>query len=321
MCATLAGPLDTMLPTSLLLNRPIPRGSIELGRLVLDPKYPDHDFCQPSFRGGLSDASSAATNPAFSPDVAIQRLENFHQVLQRTRGTRLHLSLLNLLSAAPSAAPAHSSTTVTSTGCIIHQLRDPGAYFAAACRDTTVRAWLEKESQRPYSTVYLVCGFEALTDARVELARHHKTDLTVSAAVSAAAIAGATGVPAAVPMVSGLDVGGSLSLTSEASEKIGYIAAGEQVFAVQYRRIRFSWFSTQKVDKVYLEKGNRWKSFLSERAGRAGEDVEDGVHAEVAEPIALPDLLGMYESFESGGEQILYRVDEEVVWDEQHADD
>ena len=35
---------------SLLLNRPIPRSSIELGRLVTDPKYPTQDYCQPTVK-------------------------------------------------------------------------------------------------------------------------------------------------------------------------------------------------------------------------------------------------------------------------------
>jgi hypothetical protein len=48
--------------TNLLLNLPIPGVSIELGRLVLDPKYPDQDFCQ-LFSQGPGDESADATNP------------------------------------------------------------------------------------------------------------------------------------------------------------------------------------------------------------------------------------------------------------------
>lgn len=78
---------------------------------------------------------------------------------------------------------------------------------------------------------------------------------------------------------------------------------------MRYRKIHFSWFSTQKVDKVYLEKDNRWKSYITMRLGRAGDEVDDRVDAEVAEPLALPDLMGTYESFEMDGKEILYRVD------------
>jgi hypothetical protein len=91
---------------------------------------------------------------------------------------------------------------------------------------------LERESQRPYSKVYLVCGFKALTDARVELARYRKNGLDVSVAVPAAVITAAGGVPAPIPLDSDLDVGGSLSLSSNSYEEVRYTAAGEQVFAV-----------------------------------------------------------------------------------------
>ncbi|KAL8365086.1 hypothetical protein RB595_004078 [Gaeumannomyces hyphopodioides] len=294
----------TMSVANLLLNRPIPRESIELGRLVLNPKYPDQDFCQP-FTQSPGDESLDVIypiTPSFKPDVATQRFENFHTVLERTRGTRLGLSLLKLL-AATDSAPTHSET-ITAPLCVIHQLRNVSAYFSAACQETHVRTWLEKESQRLHSRVYLVCGFKTLTDARVGLARCHKTKLDASVAVPAAVIAAAGGVPA---LGSDLDIGGSLSLTSGSAEEVGYTAAGEQVFAVQYRKIHFSRFSTQKVDKAYLEKGNRWKSYVSTRAG---EDTDEGVDAEVAGTVTLLDLMGTYESVDLDGEQILYRVDE-----------
>lgn len=311
MQATLTQPPDTMSLTSLLLNRPIPRESIGLGRFVLDPKYPDQDFCQPSFPAGPSDQLLDNTNPTtapFTPDVAIQRLENFHEILKRTQGTRLELNLLSLLSVAPSN-PARFSTTVTATRCITHQLRNASIYFSAVCQQPKVRAWLEKESRRPTSTVYLVCGFKTLIDARVDLERHHETDLSVTASLPAAVIAGAAGVPAPIPPDSGLDVSGSVTLTNESSEEVGYTAVGEQVFAVQYRKIHFSWFSTQKVDRAYLKRGNRWKSYLDVRGGPTEADIDDGVDAEVADPIAQPDLMGTYDSFELNGEEILYRVD------------
>ncbi|KAJ5740125.1 hypothetical protein N7533_012909 [Penicillium manginii] len=187
--------------TSLLLNHPIPRESIELGRLVLDPKYPDQDFCQPSFPADPNDQSLDARNPIappFIPDVATQRVENFHEVLQRSRGTQLELRLLNLLSVAPSA-PTSFSATVTATHCVTHHLRNASAYFSAACRQTRVRAWLDKESRRSSSTVYLVCGFKTMIDGRVDLERHRETNLGMTASLPAAVITSAAGVPAPIP--------------------------------------------------------------------------------------------------------------------------
>lgn len=276
--------------TSLLLDRPIPRDFIELGRLVLDPKYPNQDFCQPSLQS----------------DVATQHFENFQETLERSRNTRLEIKLLSLLSLTPSA-PRKSSTTITSRLCVIHQLREPNAYFSGACREESVRSWLEEEGSRSlYDNVYLVCGFKTLTDAEVALSRSDGTGVEVSAGVSGSLLTAASGVPLPILTDSGLDVSVGFSSANERSGTAGYTATGEHVYAVQYRKIKFSMFSSRKVEMAYLERGNRWKSYVG---ARAGAGVDDSIHVEVSGPIGLPDLMGEYESLEmDDGEELLYRV-------------
>lgn len=275
--------------TSLILDRPIPRDFIELGRLVLDPKYPNQDFCQPSLES----------------DAATQRFENFQETLERSRNTRLEIKLLSLLSLTPSA-PRKSSTTISSRLCVIHQLREPNAYFTAACSEKSVRSWLEEGSRSLYDNVYLVCGFKTLTDAEVAVSRSNGAEVEVSAGVSASLITAAAGVPLPTLTDSGLDVSVGFSSANERSGSSGYTATGEHVYAVQYRKIKFSMFSSRKAEKAYLERGNRWKSFVG---ARAGDGVDDGIDVEIAEPIGLPDLMGDYESVElDDGEKLLYRV-------------
>lgn len=275
--------------TSLILDRPIPRDFIELGRLVLDPKYPNQDFCQPSLPS----------------DVATQRFENFQETLERSRNTRLEIKLLSLLSLTPSA-PRKSSTTITSRLCVIHQLREPNAYFSRACGEESVRSWLEEGSRSLYDNVYLVCGFKTLTDAEVAVSRSSGAEVEVSAGVSASLITAAAGVPVPILTDSGLDVSVGFSSANERSGSSGYTATGEHVYAVQYRKIKFSMFSSRKAEKAYLERGNRWKSFVG---ARAGDGVDNGIDVEIAEPIGLPDLMGDYEALElDNGEKCLYRV-------------
>lgn len=279
--------------TSLLLDRPIPRDFIELGRLVLDPKYPNQDFCQPLLQS----------------DVATQRFENFQETLERSRNTRLEIKLLSLLSLTPSA-PRKSSTTLTSRLCVIHQLRDPNAYFSSACSEESVRDWLEEGSRSIYDDVYLVCGFKTLTDAEITISRSNGAEVDVSAGVSASLLTAAAGVPLPTFPDSGLDVSVGFSSANERSGTTGYTATGEHVYAVQYRKVKFSMFSSRKVEKAYLERGNRWKSYVG---ARAGDGVDDGVDVEISEPIGLPDLMGEYESLElDDGEKLLYRVEAEV---------
>lgn len=286
--------------TSLMLDYPISRESIQLGRLVLEPKYPSQDFYQPSLQ---------------SRDVTTQRLENFHETLDRARTTRLEINLLSLLTLAPSSAPKTSSATIRSPLCAIHQLRDPVSYFRSACRGAPgVRSWLEAQARGLHSSsVYLVCGLKTLTDAEVAVSRAGGARVEVSAGVPAAALlAGVAGVPGLLSTGlsdAELDLSVGLSLADEHGQTTGYTATGEQVFAVQYRKIKFSIFSSRSVDKAYLERGHRWKSFLG---ARAGDGVDDGIDAEVSDPISLSDLMGEYESLELDGEKILYRVTGQV---------
>ncbi|EYB21524.1 hypothetical protein FG05_04897 [Fusarium graminearum] len=278
------------------LSLPIPRSSVELGRLVLDPKYPNQDFCQPTIKKDPTQGDQNATGF----EIETQQFKDFRGTVTRAKGTRLEASLLNILSLAPSS-PKSTSTTVTGPLCVLHQLGDTNAFFKAACQQTHVRIWLEEQSWRLRSTVYLVCGFEALADANVSLAREDKTSLDMSVNVPSALLTAPTGVP-----VPGLDVGAGVSVSRESSENVEYTAVGEQVFSIQYRKISFSWFSPHKVDKAHLEKGNRWVSCMSTRSGQGDDEC---IECEVAEPIAPSDLVGKYESVEIDGETILYKAE------------
>ncbi|KAL8313005.1 hypothetical protein RB593_007298 [Gaeumannomyces tritici] len=273
--------------STLLLNQLIPRESVELGRLVVDPKYPDHDFCQPSLTG-TSDAPPQQTWP---PNT-----EDFSVILNRTRGTRLELRLLSLLSIVPSVTPGSASSTVlTAPVCAVHQLRDAMTYFSAACREQPVREWLESRPRRPFGNIFLLCGLRTVTNARVQQTRHSQIDVAASVSVPAASLPGFD-----------VTVGGGLSIACESKKKVGYTAVGEQVFAVQYRKVNLSMLSTAtKVEKAYLGRKVRFIPYISLRGGQVDERV---IEAEVAEALTQDDLMGIYESFYLDGEQILYRI-------------
>lgn len=273
--------------STLLLNQLIPRESVELGRLVVDPKYPDHDFCQPSLTGTFA-----------ASDVATQRFEDFSVILNRTRGTRLEHRLLGLLSIVPSVTPGlASSTALTAPVCAVHQLRDATSYFSAACQEQPVREWLESRPRRPFANIFLICGLRTVTDARIQQTRHSQIDVAASVSVPAASFTPGLNVT----------VGSGLSVARESRENVGYTAVGEQVFGVQYRKVNLSMLSTatEKVDEAYLERKVRFISYISLRGGRDNERL---IEAEVADALMQDDLMGDYESFDLDGEQVLYRI-------------
>lgn len=230
--------------------------------------------------------------------MAIQRFENFSDIVRRTRGTRLELNLLKLptLTLGPQSHTAEAE--VSSPLFVIQQLRSASAYFAAACAS----------GSRPSSRSRLAPSTSCAGSRRSLTPRCGRR--APARPTSAALILGAAGVPVPVPIPldSGVDVSASGAVTGDTREETRYTADGEQVFAVRYRKVQCSIFSTAKVDRAYLERGNRWKSYLELRGAEAEAGVDDGVDAELAEAIAARDLTGKYESCDFGEEKMLYRA-------------
>ncbi|KAL8367063.1 hypothetical protein RB599_010972, partial [Gaeumannomyces hyphopodioides] len=169
-------------------------------------------------------------------------------------------------------------------------------YFSAACREQPVREWLESRPRRPFGNIFFVCGLRTVTNARVQQTRHSQIDVAASVSVPAASLPGFD-----------VTVGGGLSVACESKEKVGYTAVGEQIFAVQYRKVNLSMLSTatKKVEEAYLGRKVRFISYISLRGGQVDERV---IEAEVAEALTQDDLMGIYESLDLDGEQILYRI-------------
>lgn len=60
------------------------------------------------------------------------------------------------------------------------------------------------------------------------------------------------------PLENLADLGFGVNHSSQQGVFRRFVAVGEHVCAVQYRKVRFKWFSSHDLDKVSLEKNNRW---------------------------------------------------------------
>lgn len=79
--------------------------------------------------------------------------------------------------------------------------------------------------------------------------------------------------------------------TGNVGVTLGSPNAGEIVFAVQYRKVRFSWFSNRKLEHGVLNaRCNRWK--VIPISGRADENDEDDniVEANLQDSITEEDI-------------------------------
>lgn len=256
-----------------LLDSLLPTDAVELGRLVVDIRFPNQDFFQ------------SKEVPVTSEDITTQQLNEFTYSLERTETSGFHILLSTLLSGNRGSENS-SDFDVSSSICTTRQLQDSDRFFEKICALRTTRAWLERIIRRR-KDAYLITGIKTIIDAQVGTGKKTGTSYEGDVQVPTSLAATAAGIP--LPIPDGLlDVGTGAKRSAGISEKTSFVVPGEQVFAVQFRKLRVSWFSGRDVDNTYLESGNRWKVYLG---GRGEEkDFEKVVDIEVGEYLQEQDL-------------------------------
>jgi len=151
--------------------------------------------------------------------------------------------------------------------------------------------------------VYLVVGIKTLTDAYIKQGKSRALEAEASVEIPTTLAAAAGGV--VLPLGDFLDVGAGVSRQKQDNEKISFVAPGEQIFGVQYRKLEFARFSGRDIDKASLELGNSWKIYVEARGGE--EAAEQVVNAKVGEYIPEIDVdKGPFESFDLEDEELYY---------------
>jgi hypothetical protein len=235
-----------------------------------------------------------------------QRLEEFSEVLRHVEGSRLH-SFLTAAFNATFETQKESAVRTESSTCITRQVQNSDDYFHKLCQLAPARHWLER-SLHQNKTVFLVVGIKTLTDATVRQIESRLRKTSVDFKVPVAAAVAAAGIP--LPGLGDLaDPGGGRSKTQNVDAEGGFFAPGEQVYAVQYRKVEFGIFSRRHVDNSWLESGNRWKVYVGSR-GSETEGENDCIEASLSDiqqsQLAGVEGDGKCESLEVDGEELLY---------------
>jgi hypothetical protein len=68
-------------------------------------------------------------------------------------------------------------------------------------------------------------------------------------------------------------------------EQRKFVAPGEQIYAVQYRKVSWSWFARDKVDKMTLGTKSWWEKYDGPRSLQG--EPEDTLEVELEDEIAL----------------------------------
>ncbi|KAK6514353.1 hypothetical protein TWF506_008749 [Arthrobotrys conoides] len=241
----------------------LPLNAVTLGRLVTNRKSPAEEFYD----------SNCLPDIVSNDNIIITSRNNFQEVLHSRLGTSTYSNLTAIIG---------SNYTLSNQEYILlesfsnksYQLENSTNVFDHICADPGLRKWLLKMIGRRRS-IYMIVGFQTITNASISCGSFSLKDTggEITAPISIA-LPAALGVP--IPILSDvLDVGVGKSRMEEHEVQTRFQAPGEMVYAVQYRKLEFSWFSSKKVEKASL--GNsRWVFNVGVRGvGMEEEDVVD----------------------------------------------
>jgi len=244
----------------------LPLDSIRLGRLVLSVDKPEQDYFDPPCEEEIE----------FS--VTTQR--NYAD-LQESVADRDLFSILTRLVSASISKREKTYVQVTSTEAKKYILFNSGTWLKLALRAEATRSWIGQAIHQGHD-VYMVVGYHTLLDAHI---------VEGSAAVISRSVQLATAEAQSTPTA----IGASEDPSDGGQRQ--FVAADEQVCAVQYRKVRFRWLSSRDLDLASLDK-NQWKIQWNVRGQETG--TNDVVEAELQDELELEEDYEIHHSDTDG---------------------
>jgi hypothetical protein len=240
-----------------------PREGVQLGRLVTTVEMPQFSYYPTAKRRFLKG------------DVYSVASRDFHALKNKSKNTKLEAVLASIASLMFGHAE-DLGTKISNTVCITHYLDNVDTKFAAMCKDKAARTWFENAYKRR-KHVYMVTAIQTLTEASMELEGTDANEVKASDTVSLSKAAGAA-LPPGI---------GDLKLLAEYRKskhvETGFVAEGEQIYAIQYRKIKFNLFSSKEMGEANLEEGNRWK-VMWKTMGATPAGAKDAFEVTLADP-------------------------------------
>lgn len=237
----------------------LPLHSIRIGRLVVNVDEPQQEFLDPD-----CDLNEITTST----------MTQYSVVQRDTSGESLRATMMSLLSAFFSK---HNKTTieVSTDRVTTYQLTNSGRWFQNAVQSQRTRQWIE-ESVVQGNSIYVVVGYRTTYDARIIEREASERESSMKLRVPSATELASMTSPA--PTTGDEDQSTTARLTSNAQDgesvKRKFVATGEQIWAVQYRKVQFKWFSSRNLDSPLLGPGQwHWYTDFGDRGEESTNDV------------------------------------------------
>lgn len=189
-------------------------------------------------------------------DIAITDRPRLRETLENAKGSRLYHKLRTIFSGVIDDGDFPSVQEKT------YLLLNSGNCFRTIAREKKAQEWFETTIKYGWN-VYMVVGIHTIHESSIRV-----SDLETRLAALDANLGGGNG---------GVTFGSPI--------------AGEIVFAVQYRKVQFSWFSSRKLEHGYLNVGcTRWKVVPISGRADAAEEEDDVVEANLQDSIVKEDI-------------------------------
>lgn len=271
---------STIIPSQFFL----PFDLIKLGRLVTNIHQPNEGFHDPF---NIEGPQSVVSDLLFSRQSQQNTNANFGSALE----SLMSLGLSRRVNANIEVAPASGRR---------YFLNNSDDWFDKAVSIPATRAWIEKAAIRGRA-IYLIVGITSLTNTRITASSARdrtfggQVDVPISLALNSVGI----------PLLGPLDPAVVGNFQDVKDIKSELFAPGEQVCALQYRKVRFKWFSRSQ---VILSKTRQWlctegdtRDLYDDIEDEEGEG-EDGIEVSI-EDMNEPD--GEWHSEHVGGEEVV----------------
>ena len=224
----------------LLQSHLLPIESVSLGRFVIDIASPQRRFHDPVLKHPLQ--------------VSRYKQHDFEEHSQRYQSVNAESRFTQLLGLFRSVE-GNSEAHVRATASIAHELCQWDAVFKNACATLATRKWIE-DAIEDNQNIFFIVGFRTFVDP------------TASESLSKSSTKGGdVQLPASLVVeanVPGLALGGALDpgvTGSNTRAKHGvrsFAIEGEMVYAIQYCKVKFKWYSSRKLETGSLGK-TRWQ--------------------------------------------------------------
>lgn len=269
----------------------LPFGSVKLGRFVKSIEFPTQNYHDPPYPEAPKETSNV--------------LGQYTKISQGESSAGFTTKLTSLMSSGFSKR-ANTQLRIETDAVKTYILDNSEAWFIDATNFDETRRWIERAIGG--DGIYIIVGFHTMTDARIvhESIEGHQLagQITVPVGLSLAA----AGV--VVPLGNIVDPAVSGNHRSLNGSKTEFVVPGEQISALQYRKVSHRWLYSKKVASLKLSKVPRWTVTETWRmvSTDEAEDEPDILEVET-EDLELPE--GDWKKESEEGEILLIRSIEE----------